>query len=90
MLEISHESILTTLELISIIDGDSSLRNSNTDGRYTTGVGNVGEEMLIWILFTLIIINNFNSVVSSNVSCIELYELSTHSYIVVVNNSCVC
>ena len=84
-----HHFWLTTLGLSCVIDNDSSTRYSDQDIRNTTVQNGVGEEILIWDLFATIIIIHENSVHLGDVSSIELYELSTDWYVIVVNNCCV-
>ena len=84
-----HNFQLTTLGLSGVIDNDCSTRFSDQDVRNATVQNGVGEEILIWDLFTTIIIVHENSVHLSDISSIELYELSTDWYIIIVNNCCV-
>ena len=81
-----HNFRLTTLGLSCVIDNDCSTRYSEQDIRNATVQNGVGEEILIWDLFTTLIIIHENSVHLGDISSIELYELSTDWYVIVVNN----
>ena len=59
--------------------GDQDIRNATVQS-------DVGEEILIWIFFTVIITIDENSVHLGDVSSIEL---STDWYIIIVDNCCV-
>ena len=83
------KTMLTTLWLGNVVNGDHSSRYSHSDIRNTTVQGNVGEEIFIWILFTLVIIIDNNGVGLSDISCVELYDLTCHWYIVTISNSCI-
>ena len=79
--------VLTTLWFGSVVNGDHSSRHSYSDIRNTTVQGYVGEEILVWFIFTHIIIVDSDCVGLSDISCIELYDLATHWSIVTVSNS---
>ena len=84
-----HNFRLTTLGLSSVISNDCGTRYSEQDIRNATVQNGVGEEILIWDLFTTLIVIDENSVHLGDISSIELYELSTDWYVIVVNNCCV-
>ena len=79
---------LTTFRLSSVVSGNMCSRHSDTYIRNATVNSDVGKRNLIWILFTPDVIIEENSVDFSDVSCTELYDLSTHRNIVIVNNTC--
>ena len=82
--------VLTTLWLGSVVNVDHSSRHSYSDIGNTTVQGNVGEEIFIcWFNFTHIIIVDNDGVVLGDISCVELYDLTWHWYIVTISYSCI-
>ena len=81
---------LTTLNFSSVVNGDSGSGHCHSDVRNTTSQGNIREEILIWIFFTLHVIIDGDGVGPSDVASIECHNLTTHWYIVTINNRCVC
>ena len=79
-----HNFRLTTLGLSCVINTDCSTKYSDQNIRNVTLQDRVGEEILIWDLFTTIIIIDENSVHLGDISSIELYEMSTDWYIIIV------
>ena len=84
-----NDGLRTAFIFSRIINGNCSSRHSHSDVRNTTVQGNVGEEILIWIIFTHIIIINNDGVGPSDISCVKLYDLTSHWYIVTISNSCI-
>ena len=80
---------LTTLRFSSVINGDCGSRLSDKNVRNATAQSKVGEESLIWFLFTFSVIIDLYSVGSSDISCFKHNDLISHPLIVTINNPCV-
>ena len=78
----------TTLRLSSVINGDCGSRHSDKDDRNAIVQSNIGEEILIWFFFTVIVIIDDNSVGSSDISYIKHNDLISHTLIVTIKNPC--
>ena len=83
---VSHTAVaisLTALWFHIFVNDNLSTFSDHRDWLYTTTIGQIGEEILIWYVFTNPVLVDGDSVTASHISLVELQGLSTHTHIVI-------